>query len=101
MVPAATATAINLRIYKFHGSVDGAQGFVDLNMLYRAVLPAKAMLTASEWIHTWFKWWQKALTTHELPQSHLRKALPTRSSHYSPKTPLSSPFSPTLLLPVL
>eukprot|EP00971_Amphidinium_carterae_P053172 1047464-Amphidinium_carterae.1 len=62
------------------GCVDGASAFVDLTVLYNEVLPPDSKLTASQWIHTWFKWWEKALACHDIPSTHLRKALPTKAS---------------------
>eukprot|EP00971_Amphidinium_carterae_P324303 6444613-Amphidinium_carterae.1 len=62
------------------GCVDGASAFIDLTALYNEVLPQDSKLTASEWVHTWYKWWEKALACHDIPSTHLRKALPTKAS---------------------
>eukprot|EP00971_Amphidinium_carterae_P351761 6492267-Amphidinium_carterae.3 len=84
LLPAGRAEPTELLIYKLECWVDGASAFVDLSALYKAVMPQDTKLTASEWVHTWYKWWEKSLVSHQMPASHLRKALPTKASGQNP-----------------
>eukprot|EP00971_Amphidinium_carterae_P350941 6491819-Amphidinium_carterae.1 len=72
-----SSTIMQYTGYVLDHPVHGARVFVALPDLYNNVIGSSGNMTASRWYQSWFPHWTKRLTTHSLPDTHIRRAAVT------------------------
>eukprot|EP00971_Amphidinium_carterae_P190403 3778750-Amphidinium_carterae.3 len=78
------AAEIQVPTYILKQSVGGTRVLFSLQSWHQNFIGAFAKLTFSRWLNSWFPWWVKSLSLHNMHAPHLRKAKSLASPSQSP-----------------